>query len=967
MVGKTLETSPDEDVDALAQWTLFLQEYAKGNEGAPPPPLRSTRSPKPFKAEVPELPTFVPLYPPGQISPETARTIADFYDQYGFLPPPRADEETVRQQTIQEYNLFRQDQLENFHRCSSLVNSFFHFAPVCTVSLFHNDVQVVVSKAGEFPVPMGLALDATTVGTEVEGEVLVVETSICAHVVLKKKGQTVELNELGGDWRFTGNPWCAADSNGVKGYVGVPITLEVDPSNPHDFERVTVGVVALMSNRPFLKMSDTQLKVLDDLSTLLSVQLRSTWESWQRLKETRLRNAVSLFLEKALVEQSQQALMDAAKAEPPVQGSESAATRRGVDVAALTRGLFANAAKSLQELLEADFAIIIDLTSFHATELTSRRSRSHSWVRDGQDSEAKVRLSRGILGSSCSAVYSGQAERFHTPEAMTAIAGFLDRYVATARSVFSGSGSFSGLETLLARSSSVPGSPVSKLTGAVPHLVLPFYSSHRPNIIIVVASAAPFFSFKAADVTFASNFGVVLVARLAQNAIVEADAAKTGRRCTQLDLVRDTLVAGELSVLPSLLDSAEFCGAALRDIVDDILDFGKTAQASHDGADTGGRPRHVLVDLVQVTVETTRSCWLRRVQWQSVTADSSSPPPVKLLVEYEDRSMLKNWWISLDLSGYMRILNSLVTNSLKYTAEGLITVSLTSASPSDDKEWDEDRHIILRVEDTGRGIAPEFLSKLFDPFTQADSFSPGAGLGLHICKSVVERMHGRISVESRLGGGSIFTVELPVEDIELHPAGSVQTMRRTMVSAEATPTPKLNPRLSAASLPRPTVSSPPRPLALSSDNITERKEKPEDDSPHLTILVVDDNAISRKILIRMLKNSNVSTYEAEDGVCALELFQEIHPHVVWTDISMPRMDGVAAAKEMRKIEQAEGLTPAHIVAITGLGLSDEYIRREALLGPAALDGWLIKGQTNLRSLKESLVAIRHKLKLSSTS
>lgn len=155
----------------------------------------------------------------------------------------------------------------------------------------------------------------------------------------------------------------------VKGYVGVPITLEIDPSNPHDSERVTVGVVALMSNRPFLKLSDTQLKVLDDLSTLLSVQLRSTWESRQRLKETRLRNAVSLFLEKALVEPSQQTLMDAAKAEPPVQGSESAATRRGIDIATLTSGLFANAAKSLQELLEADFAIIIDLTCFHATEV----------------------------------------------------------------------------------------------------------------------------------------------------------------------------------------------------------------------------------------------------------------------------------------------------------------------------------------------------------------------------------------------------------------------------------------------------------------------------------------------------------------------------------------------------------------------------------------------------------------------
>ncbi|KAF8143689.1 hypothetical protein K438DRAFT_598985 [Mycena galopus ATCC 62051] len=390
MVGRTLETSPDEDVDALEQWTLFLQEYAKGNERPPPPPLRSTRTPpKPFKSEPPEIPKFVPLYPPGEISPETARTIADFYEQYNFLPPPRADEETVRRQTIQEYNLFRPDQLQNFHRCSSLVNSFFHFAPVCTISLFHNDVHVVVSKAGEFPVPMGVALSGTPVGTPAEVEVLGVETSICAHVVLKKKGQTVELNELSGDWRFTGNPWCAVGSNGVKGYVGAPITLEINPSDPHDSERVTVGVVALMSNRPFLKLSDTQLKVLDDLSTLLSVQLRSTWETWQRLKETRLRNAVSLFLEKALVEPSQQALMDAAKAEPLVQGSESAGTRRGIDMATLTSGLFANAAKSLQELLEADFAAIIDLTSFHATELTSRRSRSHSWVVDGPDSEAK--------------------------------------------------------------------------------------------------------------------------------------------------------------------------------------------------------------------------------------------------------------------------------------------------------------------------------------------------------------------------------------------------------------------------------------------------------------------------------------------------------------------------------------------------------------------------------------------------
>ncbi|KAJ7461635.1 hypothetical protein FB451DRAFT_1497702 [Mycena latifolia] len=275
------ETGDPDAEDALAKWTLFLQEYAKGNERAPPPPLRSTNPGTSAKPK--ELPSFeVLLYPPGEISRETARTIAEFYDEHGFLPPPRADEESVGLQTIQEYNLFREDQAENFHRSASLVNIFFDFAPVCTISLFDHDVQVFVSKSGDFPVKLG--------------EGLVTETSICGHVVLKKNGETTELSEVTGDWRFAANLW-AGVSNGVKGYVGVPITLEVDPSNPLDSERVTVGVLALMSSRTLPAFTVTQRKVLNHLCTMLSVQLRSTWEGLRRGTEARLRNAVSLFLE----------------------------------------------------------------------------------------------------------------------------------------------------------------------------------------------------------------------------------------------------------------------------------------------------------------------------------------------------------------------------------------------------------------------------------------------------------------------------------------------------------------------------------------------------------------------------------------------------------------------------------------------------------------------------------------------
>ncbi|KAJ7485409.1 hypothetical protein FB451DRAFT_1229641 [Mycena latifolia] len=1001
---------PDAE-DALAKWTLFLQEYAKGNEQPPPPPLRSTNSATSTKSR--ELPSFeVPLYPPGEISRETARTIAEFYDEHGFLPPPRADEESVRLQTIQEYNLFREDQAENFHRSASLVNTFFDFAPVCTISLFHHDVQVVVSKSGDFPVQLG--------------EGLVTETSICGHVVLKKNGETTELNEVTRDWRFAGNPW-AGISNGVKGYVGVPITLEVDPSNPLHSERVTVGVLALMSNRTLPTFTVTQRKVLNDLCTMLSVQLRSTWEGLRRGKEARLRNAVSLFLEAALVEPSTKAMVNTVvMTGPPVQGSGSGRNTPRSEAMVLTSNLFSNAAQQIQELLEADFVIIIDLTSFRATRTNVRSQRSNRWTADGRHSKMKTRLTKWILGSSGSPAYDGHEKNFDTLEALAAIGRFLDMYFVTGRSAFPGSGSLSGFEEFLAVSSSsfspeaARGSKTFGVSGAVPHLALPFFCATQPNLLILVASSSPFFSFNPSDVTFVSNMGVVLLAHRAQNVIVEADAAKTAfvsqishelrtplhGLLGQLDLLRDSFSSGDLSVVPTLLNSAEYCGAALRDIIDDVLDFGKMTQSSPgDGANNAARPR-VLAELAEITLETSRSCWLRRLQWHSESGSSSSPqsgveaPPVKLMVEYEDRSMFNNWWIRVDVSGFTRILNNLITNSLKYTAEGFVTVSLTSGM----EDGTNNKQVTLRVEDTGRGIAPEFLDRLYEPFMQADSFSPGAGLGLHISKSVVDRMQGTINVDSQLGVGSCFTVVLPVQDIEVAPSGTPLQMRRQHISPVPAPRSKPEPRPVSLVLddvppspqcsPSPTPPPLPQTLATSSESkanavgedrtqITsppspnhdpaassptqnlatpsESKTNGAGEDEHLRILVVDDNAISRKILVAMLKRLNATAYQADDGLAALDVFKEVHPHAVWTDISMPRMDGVTSAKEMRRMEREKGWSPSHIVAITGLGLSDENIRQEALLGPAALDAWLIKGQTTMSSLKESLVAVRHKL------
>jgi hypothetical protein len=291
----------------------------------------------------------------------------------------------------------------------------------------------------------------------------------------------------------------------------------------------------------------------------------------------RLRNAVGLFLQTALVDPSQQAIIDTtAKTDPPVQGSESGRSTpglRGGEVEALTDGIFTNAAEQLQELLEADFAVIVDLTSFHTTnvrfifsrhanphinllQINGRRKRSHSWVE-----HPGPRKTRRILGCSSSPVYSNLENEFDTPEAMTAVAKFLDMHFVVCRispfsssnsrrfqtgcSAFSGSGAASGLEALLSSLSqtsfSTPpserGRKAFAASGTVPHIALPFYSANRPNLLIVVASAAPFATFNPTDVTFVSNLGAMCVAHLAQRTIVEADAAKTSKHHACLSLL----------------------------------------------------------------------------------------------------------------------------------------------------------------------------------------------------------------------------------------------------------------------------------------------------------------------------------------------------------------------------------------------------------------------------------------------
>lgn len=219
----------------------------------------------------------------------------------------------------------------------------------------------------------------------------------------------------------------------------------------------------------------------------------------------------------------------------------------------------------------------------------------------------------------------------------------------------------------------------------------------------------------------------------------------------------------------------------------------------------------------------------------------------------------------------LQLLLYLLGNAVKFTEQGHIAVRVT-LSP----ETGADR-VRVSVRDTGVGLAPEAMTQLFQPFTQADTSATrrfeGAGLGLATSKSLVEQMQGRIGVESVLGEGSEFWFEIPL------------------------------PRLEA---------SPEAPSAESSSLGAGR------------ILVVDDHPVNRQVASMMLLAAGFDVETAEDGAQAVEAVRSRPFDVVFMDIHMPVMDGLAACRAIRALEGDRANTP--VVAITAATLPEDVVR-----------------------------------------
>lgn len=226
--------------------------------------------------------------------------------------------------------------------------------------------------------------------------------------------------------------------------------------------------------------------------------------------------------------------------------------------------------------------------------------------------------------------------------------------------------------------------------------------------------------------------------------------------------------------------------------------------------------------------------------------------------------------VYVDQQMWEKIVLNLLSNAFKFTLEGEITVRL---HPTDGDQ------VMLQIQDTGTGIAPEELPHLFERFYQIRGAKPrtheGSGIGLALVHELIRLHGGTVDVSSTVGQGSCFTVSIPLGTVHL-PNDRIHA-KRTLVS----------PALGAT----PYVEEAERWLP-------EKAEGQELHSSEARILLVDDNADMRDYLTRIL-SEHVEVEAVADGAAALAAAQERVPDLVLSDVMMPQLDGFELLKALR--------------------------------------------------------------------
>ena len=309
------------------------------------------------------------------------------------------------------------------------------------------------------------------------------------------------------------------------------------------------------------------------------------------------------------------------------------------------------------------------------------------------------------------------------------------------------------------------------------------------------------------------------------------------------------------------LNTIHSSGKHLLELINDILDLSKVEAGRLEVERIACAPHLVVQEVIQVLFSKAHEKDI------SLSIEADGPIPASI---HSDPSRLR------------QVVTNLVGNAIKFTENGGVKVVLGLVPGEQTK---------LRIDvcDSGIGMSPEQMNRIFDPFSQADSSVTrrfgGTGLGLTISRRFAQALGGEISVQSEQGKGSVFSVTVdtgPLEGVEFLSPEAINSFEEQVVDQEA------NWRFESG-----------------------------------RVLVVDDGAENRELVSVVLEQTGLTVEGAENGKVGAEMALANQYDLILMDCDMPEMDGYEATHKIREVERScNSQNPIKIVALTAHALSD---------------------------------------------
>lgn len=634
----------------------------------------------------------------------------------GYLAPPNPPDELERRRALYKFNLWNTGPDINFDRIAHLVKLVFNTKCVY-ISLIDGTEQWFKSQCG-----MTLKRSARL-------------TSFCAHAILQRGDEPTVILDTKLDWRFAKNPLVTGFPN-VRFYAAAPLRTS---------DGFNIGSLSLIDDSPRQDFAPRQRHTLKEFAAVVMREM----ELWRDKIQLRIRDKIQTSMEQFSRECLEIDQKDANMDDDPYAN------------ASMDR-VYDRAARLVKRTLDVEEVVVMDV--------------SHCEVLETLSAEATISV----------AMHRGDPQFRPTSRTLTAdeyhkLNAFFDQY---------------------------PDGKISE--GILPVCFRPFIPTHiqyaltvpvfnidkRPFALICAYNATDSSRrfLEGHELSYLRAIGVIILSAVLKRRMMLADQAKSlfisnisHELRTPLhgilaaaELLSDTSLSHSQT---SFLHTVQACGTSLVETVNHVLDFTKLSGNMKSGGVDNVITRSI-VDLEQLVEEAIDGSWIgycartsaireseigsvyapaMEQRSSSVMAAPASSRHVEIIVDIDRRE--GGWILKCDKGGIRRVLMNLFGNSLKFTTDGYVHVSLRQVSAPNE----EPSMVELCVSDTGKGISQNFLKNhLFHPFSQENPLQAGTGLGLAIVNSIVQSpsVGGKVEVSSEENVGTDIKITFQAETLE---------------------------------------------------------------------------------------------------------------------------------------------------------------------------------------------------------